>query len=68
MDDNSTASKDGSTFLGKGFILITGKGGYKDVSVAWNKLYPNDKKEFHGKDISLLEDDVEVALKASMVF
>jgi predicted chitinase len=68
MGNGSIASKDGSTFLGKGFIHITGKGGYKDVSVEWNKLYPNDKKEFHGKDITLLETNVEVAIKASMVY
>ncbi len=68
LGNGGVASKDGSTFLGKGFIHITGKGGYKDVSVAWNKLYPNDKKEFHGKDIKLLETDVEVAVKASMVY
>ena len=55
MDNDDVASKDGSTYLGKGFIHITGKGGYKEVSVEWNKLYPNDKKEFHGKDINLLE-------------
>ncbi|MCA6389135.1 MAG: hypothetical protein IM613_00270 [Cytophagales bacterium] len=68
MDNGSIASKDGSTFLGKGFIHITGKAGYKAVSVEWNKLYPNDKKEFHGKDINLLENDIEVAIKASMVY
>ena len=68
MGNGNIASKDGSTFLGKGFIHITGKGGYKAISVEWNKLYPNDKKEFHGKDINLLETDVEVAIKASMVY
>jgi predicted chitinase len=54
--------------LGKGFIHITGKSGYKEISDAWNKLYPDDPKEFHGKDINLLETDVEVAMKASMVY
>ncbi len=68
MENGTIASQDGSTFLGKGFIHITGKGGYKDISIEWNKLYPNDKKEFHGKDINLLETDVEVAIKASMVY
>ena len=67
MGNGSISSKDGSTFLGKGFIL-TGKSGYEAISLEWNKLYPNDKKEFHGKDITLLETDVEVALKASMVY
>jgi predicted chitinase len=54
--------------LGKGFIHITGKSGYKEISDEWNKLYPDDPKEFHGKDINLLETDVEVAMKASMVY
>jgi predicted chitinase len=68
MDNGSVASKDGSTYLGKGFIHITGKSGYKEISDAWNKLYPDDPKEFHGKDINLLETNVEVAMKAAMVY
>jgi len=68
MDNGSKSTHDGSTYLGKGFIHITGKSGYKALSNEWNKLYPNDKKEFHGKDINLLETDIEVAIKAAMVF
>ena len=68
MDNGCKTTQDGSTYLGKGFIHITGKSGYKALSTEWNKLYPDDKKEFHGKDINLLETDVEVAIKASMVF
>jgi len=68
MGNGNVASKDGSTFLGKGFIHITGKDGYETLSKEWNKLYPNDKKEFHGKDINLLESNLEVALKAAMVY
>ena len=68
MGNDNVASKDGSTFLGKGFIHITGKDGYEAISKEWNKLYPSDKKEFHGKDINLLESNVEIAIKASMVF
>jgi predicted chitinase len=68
MDNGAKSTQDGSTYLGKGFIHITGKSGYKALSIEWNKLYPNDQKEFHGKDITLLETDVEVAIKASMVF
>lgn len=49
-------------------LYITGKGGYKAISKEWNKIYPDDQKEFHGKDIGLLETNREVALKASMVF
>jgi predicted chitinase len=68
MGNGAKSTKDGSTYLGKGFIHITGKNGYKEISTEWNKLYPDDPKEFHGKDINLLEKDVEVAMKASMVY
>ncbi|MCE2995246.1 MAG: hypothetical protein LW863_06600, partial [Flammeovirgaceae bacterium] len=68
MGNGAVTSKDGSTYLGKGFIHITGKDGYQEVSEEWNKLYPKDKKEFHGKDINLLETNVEIAIKASMVY
>ncbi|GHN00524.1 hypothetical protein WSM22_20130 [Cytophagales bacterium WSM2-2] len=68
MDNGGKSTKDGSTYLGKGFIHITGKSGYKALSQEWNRLYPDDKKEFHGADISLLETDVTVAIKASLVF
>jgi predicted chitinase len=68
MGNGAKSTKDGSTYLGKGFMHITGKDGYKTISVEWNKLYPDDKKEFHGKDINLLETDVEVAMKAAMIF
>ena len=57
----------GSTYLGKGFLQLTGKDKYKRISEAWNKKYPNDKKVFHGKDINLLENNIEVALKASLL-
>lgn len=38
------------------------------MSKEWKNLYLNDKKEFHGKDIDLLESNIEVVIKASMVF
>jgi predicted chitinase len=68
MGNGAKSTKDGSTYLGKGFIHITGKNGYKEISDEWNKLYPDDPKEFHGKDINLLETDVDVAMRASMVY
>ena len=67
MDNGNKNTQDGSKYLGKGFIHMTGKDKYKRVSEAWNKKYPDNKKEFHGKDIDLLETDVEVAMKASLV-
>jgi predicted chitinase len=68
MGNGAKSTKDGSTYLGKGFIHLTGKGAYKEISDEWNKLYPGDPKEFHGKDINLLETDVDVAMKASMIY
>ncbi|MFT3737199.1 MAG: hypothetical protein QM786_00395 [Breznakibacter sp.] len=68
MGNGTISSKDGSTFLGKGFIHLTGKGQYKTISDEWNRLYPNDKKEFDGKDIDLLETNVDIAMKASMIY
>jgi predicted chitinase len=68
MGNGAKSTKDGSTYLGKGFIHLTGKKQYKTLSDEWNKLYPNDKKEFHGVDINLLETDVDVAMKASMIY
>jgi len=67
MGNGSKSTEDGSTYLGKGFIHMTGKDKYERVSIAWNKKYPNDKKEFHGDDIDELENNVEIAMKASLV-
>ncbi len=70
MGNGDVSSKNGSTYLGKGFIHITGKAGYQEVSEEWNRIYPDEKekKEFHGKDITLLETNPEIAIKASMVY
>jgi predicted chitinase len=68
LGNGAKSTKDGSTYLGKGFIHLTGKSNYETISREWNKLYPDDKKEFHGKDINLLETDVEVAIKVAMIY
>ena len=68
MGNGAKSTKDGSTFLGKGFIHLTGKSQYKKISDEWNKMYPNDKKEFHGKDVELLETNIEIAIKVSMIY
>ena len=68
MGNGVKSTQDGSTYLGKGFIHLTGKDNYKAISDEWNRLYPNDTKEFHGADISLLETDIDVAIKASMIY
>jgi predicted chitinase len=68
MDNGAPSTKDGSTYKGKGFIHLTGKDQYTAISVEWNKLYPNDKKEFHKNDINLLVEDLDVAMKASLIY
>jgi predicted chitinase len=68
MGNGAPSTKDGSTYKGKGFIHLTGKEMYKQISDEWNKKYPNDKKQFDGKDINLLETNVETAMKASMIY
>ena len=67
MDNGAKSTGDGSKYLGKGFIHMTGKDKYKRVSEAWNKKYPDDKREFHKEDIDELETNVEVAMKASLL-
>ena len=67
MGNGAPSTKDGSKFKGKGFIQLTGKDKYKQISDEWNKMYPDDPKEFHGKDIDLLTTNIEIAIKASMV-
>jgi len=68
LGNGAKSTKDGSTYKGVGFVHLTGKGTYKEVSEAWNKKYPEDKKEFHGKDIDLLKNNVDIAIKASLIY
>lgn len=68
LGNGAKSTKDGSTYKGIGFVHLTGKGTYKEVSEAWNKEYPNDLKEFHGTDINLLKNNIDVAIKASLVY
>ncbi|WP_428665474.1 glycoside hydrolase family 19 protein [Runella sp.] len=75
LGNGPPSSKDGSTFLGRGFIQLTGKSNYKDLSDAWNKDPENtdNKKYFHkqtseGGHIDELETDLDVAMKASMYY
>ncbi|WP_274639661.1 LysM peptidoglycan-binding domain-containing protein [Tenacibaculum larymnensis] len=67
MGNGKRSTEDGSDYFGVGFIHLTGKNKYKALHDKWNELYPNDKKDFMGDDISLLKTDVDVAMKASMI-
>jgi predicted chitinase len=75
LGNGSPASKDGSTFLGRGFIQLTGKWNYEQLSKAWNAdpENANNKKYFHkhtseGGNIDELETNLDVAMKASMYY
>ncbi|TNV71669.1 hypothetical protein FGO68_gene15120 [Halteria grandinella] len=75
LGNGKPKSKDGSTFLGRGFIQLTGKFNYKQLSDAWNNDTENkdDLKYFHlqsneGGHIDELENNLDVAMKASMYY
>ncbi len=75
LGNGPPSSKDGSTFLGRGFIHLTGKSNYIQLSNAWNQAPENisNKKYFHkhtseGGHIDELETDIEVAMLAAMYF
>ena len=68
MGNGSPSTGNGSKYKGIGFVHLTGKDMYKKISEKWNEKYPNDKKEFHGSDISLLKTNVDIAIKASMIY
>ena len=75
LGNGSPNSKDGSTFLGRGFIQLTGKYNYKQLSDAWNNDKENEKnkKYFHkqsseGGHMDELETNLDVAMKASMYY
>ena len=50
LGNGPPASKDGSIFLGRGFIQLTGKYNYKELSKAWNEdsENTNNKKPYQG--------------------
>ncbi|NBB32015.1 hypothetical protein, partial [Cellulophaga sp. BC115SP] len=75
LGNGSPASKDGSTFLGRGFIHLTGKSNYTQLSNAWNTAPENssNKKYFHkhaseGGHIDELENNTEIAMLAAMYY
>lgn len=68
LGNGAKSTNDGSTYKGIGFVHLTGKGTYEEVSNAWNEEYPNDPKEFHGSDINLLKTNIDVAIKASLIY
>jgi len=70
MGNGTPASGDGSKFLGKGFIHLTGKSQYEKISEIWNAdpENANNQKHFDNDDIDELTTNTETAMKASMYF
>ena len=70
MGNGKPASGDGSKYLGKGCIHLTGKDQYKTISDIWNADIENanNHKQFDGKDIDELTTNLEIAMKASMYY
>ncbi|NQX82230.1 MAG: hypothetical protein HRT66_09595 [Flavobacteriaceae bacterium] len=65
LGNGAKSTKDGSLYLGKGFIHITGKEKY-------TRIYNNWKEETGSKKtitqfMDLLENDIDVAMQASMI-
>jgi predicted chitinase len=70
MGNGPANTKDGSTFLGKGFIHLTGKAQFENISSLWNGDEDNagNFKDFAGKDIDEITNNLDVAMKASMYY
>jgi predicted chitinase len=68
MGNGAASTGDGSKFAGKGFIHLTGKGMYSDMSDAWNAANPSNPKHFDGADIDELVNNTETALLASLYY
>ena len=75
MGNRAVSSKDGSTYAGIGFIHLTGRGLYKQISEKWNQDPDNstNQKYFHlhpdeNGNSDELSTDLEVAMKASMYY
>lgn len=74
LGNGSISSGEGLTFRGKGFIRLTGKYNYWDISELWNTDPENAiKKIFHktiknGGNLEELVNNYDVAMKASMYY
>ncbi|TAF62971.1 MAG: hypothetical protein EAZ55_14865 [Cytophagales bacterium] len=70
MGNGAANTGDGSKFLGKGFIHLTGKSEFESISTLWNNDKENagNSKDFAGKDIEQITNDLGIAIKASMYY
>ncbi len=68
LGNGDVASGDGALFRGRGFIHLTGRSNYETKFYNyWKKEYPNDTRTLE-QIVTLLETDVDLAMKVSMIF
>ena len=69
MGNSTINSKEGSTYLGVGFIHLTGKETYQKVYDKWKLSNPNHETIKTIADfINALKTNVDVAIEASMIY
>jgi len=67
MGNGCVSSHEGSLYRGRGYIQITGKAKYIEITNKWNELYPDDPKDFVNADREKMVTDIEIAIKVSMI-
>ena len=66
LGNGSYSSGDGFKYRGRGFIQLTGKAKYDDLSNLWNNKFPSNKKDFAEDDYELIGTDVQTAMLVAM--
>jgi predicted chitinase len=68
LGNGNVASGDGALFRGRGFVHLTGRSNYETRFYNyWKTEYPSDNRTLE-QIVSLLETDVDLAMKVSMIF
>jgi len=68
LGNGDVASGDGALFRGRGFIHLTGRSNYTNKFFKfWQQENPEDKRTLE-QIVTLLETDVDLAMKVSMIF
>ena len=67
LGNGSYNSGDGVKYCGRGFIQLTGKSKYDELSGLWNEQFPDEQKDFAGADYTSVGTDVRVAMLVSLL-